>query len=492
MGLMTGKQYIESLRKLKPVVYIEGERIDSGIVDHPMVRPSLNTIALMYDLACDPRYSEQLTLISPLIGEKISIFTNIPHSAEELEKKVKGMRLAVQKAAGTCIQRCATMDPCVPPYSVTYEMDQKLGTEYHKRYRKFVERVQKQDLYISAGVTDPKGDRTLRPHQQSDPDLYLRMVSKNSDGIVVRGAKFHQTGALGSHEKVVFPTRALTAEDKDYAIGFSVPMDAKGLVHVMGRAPMDQRSLDAGAIGKHINQYSSHTTMTFFDDVFIPWENVFMCGEWEYAARLIGRFGDTHRASYGGCKAGWADVLTGICANLAEIHGLGKDPIINDKLMEMSYLAEVMFSCGIACAHEGYSTPSGAYYPDSVLANTCKINISRSPFELNRLAEDIAGGITYTMPVEKDLMHPDLKGRFEKYMKEADGFSAEDRIRLVSLLSSMYFGVRGIGSSICDNGAAGSQQAARVHLKSSVDMEAKKKVAREAAGIPERPAKNKK
>lgn len=487
MGIKTGKEYLESLRKLKPVVYIEGEKIDTSttnkVVDHPLVRPSLNTIALMYDLTNDPQYTDTLTLMSPLIGERISIFTNIPHSTQDLERKVRGIRLVVQKAGGTCVQRCGTMDPMVPPYSITYEMDQKLGTEYHRRYRKFVERVQRQDLFVSAGITDPKGDRRLRPHKQADPDLYLRVIRKNSDGIVVRGAKFHQTGALGSHEKVVFPTRALTAEDKDYAVGFSVPMDAAGLTHILGRVPSDQRSLVAGDVGEEMNQYSSHTTMTFFDDVFIPWENVYMCGEWEFAAPLISRFGDTHRATYGGCKAGWADVYIGISAALAEIHGLAKDPIINDKLTEMVYLAEVMFSCGIACAHLGYGTPSGSYYPNSVLANACKVNISRSPYEIARLAEDIAGGILFTLPAEKDLRHPDLEGRLKKYMKESGDVPAEHRIKLLSLLSSMFFGIRGIGPGICDVGAAGSQQAARIHLRNAVDLEEKKRLARTLAGI---------
>jgi len=363
-------------------------------------------------------------------------------------------------------------------------MDKKLGTKYHERFKKFVKRIQQNDLFVSLGVTDPKGDRMLRPHEQKDPDLYLRIVDKSKDGIVVRGAKFHQTATMGSYERLITPTRTLTPEDKDYAVMFSLPMDAKGLVHVLGKIqPIDGGN---GSWEKEINRYSSHTTMDFFNDVFVLWENVYMYGEYEYMAPLIARFGNYHRTTYGGCLSGHGDVLTGVALALAEIHGLKKDPIINDKLTEMAYLSELMFSCGISSAYMGSQTPSGACIPDSVLANTLKINIARSPYEIVRLLEDITGGILMTLPSENDLKHPDLKKLMNKYLKEVDNIPAEHRMRLVMLANSMLLSSKrgaicgAVGSDIA---AAGSQQAARIHLKGVIDWDELKKIAQTEAGI---------
>lgn len=492
MGIKNGKEYLDSLRRLKPTVYVEGKKYDANtkrsVVDDPRIRPSLDTIAMVYDMATKPEYADIMTTTSHLTGEKISRFTHICQSTEDLELKVRMLRLLQQKSGGVCIMRCSNLDGPAAPYSVTYEMDQKLGTDYHKRLKEFVKRVQKDDLYVNLAVTDPKGDRTLRPHEQADPDMYLRVVKKNSDGIVVRGAKFHQTAAIGAHVRIITPTRALTADEKDYAVMFSVPADAKGTILVAGSTadPGDNIKGEQG-IEEHLGRYSSHTTWTFFDDVFVPWEDVYMCGEWEYAAPLINRFGGQHRATYGGCFAGVGDVYVGLAQALAEIHGLRKDSIINDKIMEIQYLSEVMFGLGVACAHCGSKTESGVYIPDQTLANALKIAISRFPYEQVRLLEYVAGGIFLTLPSEKDIRHPDLKKYMEKYMKEAEGYSAEERIRLIALLRSMMVGGKSRGDlagpfgSCC--GAAGSEGAAKVHLRQCIDLEERTRFAKVAAGI---------
>lgn len=484
MAIKTGAEYIKSLKKLRPTVYINGEKLASKtgnpVIDHPAVIPSINAVALTYDLAHDSRYADMLTKVSHLTGEPISLFNNIPQSCEDLEDKVHVIRMLRQRAAGVCIMRCSNMDPLPAPYSITYEMDQKLGTKYHQRYVEYVKRLQQNDLYSSAGITDPKGNRKLRPSKQTDPDLYMRVIRKTKDGIVVRGAKFHQSGSLCAHEKLVFPTRALTPEDKEYAIGFSVPSDAKGLIHVMNKTEYGEPS---GEIGRDILRYSSHTAMSFFDDVYIPWDNVYLFGEYEYVAPLLDRFSDSHRSQYGGCEAGFADLITGISVALAEAHGLEKDSMVNDKIAEMIYHSELMFAAGIACAHLGYGTPSGAYFPNSILGNTCKICIARSPYEVIKLSEEIAGGIVFTLPGEKDLVHPDLAEKMKKYLKGADSVPVEDKIRLLYLLRSLYLGPTGKAALSCAVSKAGPLQGAKMHLRSIVDLEARKRTARLAAGI---------
>lgn len=196
--LMTGKEYIESLRKLNTRVYMFGEKIDNW-VDHPMIRPSINCLAVTYDLALDPQYADLMTAKSNLTGETVNRFSHLHQSTEDLKKKVKMQRLCGQKTA-SCFQRCVGMDAFNAVYSTTYEIDEKYGTNYHKNFVEYLKYVQENDLVVDGAMTDPKGDRSLAPHAQPDPDLFLRIKEIREDGIVVRGAKCHQTGSINSHE----------------------------------------------------------------------------------------------------------------------------------------------------------------------------------------------------------------------------------------------------------------------------------------------------
>ena len=226
MALKTPEQYEESLRKLKFKVYLLGERVENP-VDHPIIRPSMNSVKMTYALAQDPQHEDLMTATSHLTGQKINRFCHLHRSTEDLVKKVKMQRLLGQKT-GACFQRCVGMDAINAVDSVTFEMDQKLGTKYHERFIKFLLMMQEEDLTVDGAMTDPKGDRSLSPGKQADPDLYTRVVEKKKDGIVVRGAKAHQTGAVNSHWILVMPTMTMTKEDSDYALCFAAPADAEG------------------------------------------------------------------------------------------------------------------------------------------------------------------------------------------------------------------------------------------------------------------------
>ena len=224
MALMTGAEYIESLRKLNTRVYMFGEKIDNW-VDHPIIRPSINCVAVTYDLAHDPQYEDLMTATSHLTGHKINRFANIHQSTEDLKKKVKMQRLLGQKTA-SCFQRCVGMDAFNATYSTTHEIDEKYGTHYHENFKKFLTYIQDNDLIVDGAMTDPKGNRALAPHAQPDPDMFVRIKERRADGIVVRGAKVHQTGSINSHWHIVMPTQAMREEDKDYAVCFACPSDA--------------------------------------------------------------------------------------------------------------------------------------------------------------------------------------------------------------------------------------------------------------------------
>ena len=228
---------------------------------------------------------------------------------------------------------------------------------------------------------------------------------------MVRGAKAHQTGAVFSHEIVVLPTAALRPQEADYAVAFAVPVDTPGITHIVGRQSCDTRKLEGGDLDVGNARFGGHEALVVFDDVFVPWERVFLCGETEFAGRLVECFAAYHRQSYGGCKAGVGDVLIGAAALAAELTGVEQAGHIKRKLAEMVHLNETLYAGGIACSHLGAAAPSGAYLVDLLLANVCKQNVTRHPYEIARLAEDIAGGLLVTMPSEQDWRNPALRPR---------------------------------------------------------------------------------
>ncbi|WP_018085252.1 4-hydroxyphenylacetate 3-hydroxylase family protein [Desulfurispora thermophila] len=481
MALKTAGEYLDSLRQLKMQVYLLGEKVDN-FVDHPIIRPSINSVARTYELAHDERYSDLLTATSSLSGEIINRFTHLHQSTDDLVRKVKMQRLLGQKTA-SCFQRCVGLDAINAIDSVTYEMDHKLGTSYHERFRRFLKYVQENDLVVDGAMTDPKGDRSLRPSQQADPDLYLHIVRETADGIIVRGAKVHQTGAINSHEICVMPTIAMTAADSDYAVCFAIPADSPGIIYIYGRQSCDTRKLEGGEIDLGNARYGGQEALVIFNDVFVPRERVFMCREYQYAGLLVERFAAYHRQSYGGCKVGVGDVLIGAAASLAEYNGTAGASHIKDKLIEMVHLNETLFCCGLACSSQGYATPSGTYLVDLLLANVCKLNVTRFPYELTRLAEDIAGGLMVTMPSEKDLRHPEVGVYIEKYLKGVAGVPTEHRLRMLRLVENLTMGCAAVGYRTESMHGAGSPQAQRIMIARQANLEHKKKLARVIAGI---------
>lgn len=479
--IKTGKEYVESLRKRKMKVYLFGEEIKNP-VDHPVIKPSINSVSVTYDMAHDVRYKNLATATSHLTGDKINRFTHIHQNTEDLVKKVKLLRLLGQKT-GTCFQRCVGMDALNTLSTVTYEMDQKLGTEFHKRFTEFLRHVQRNDLVCCGAMTDPKGNRSLAPSQQADPDLHLRIVEERSDGIVVRGSKVHQTGAVNSHEVIVMPTRTMGEKDKDYAVSFAIPSDAEGIVYVYGRQSCDKRKLEGGQMDVGNVKYGGQEAMIIFDDVFVPQERIFMAREHEFTLPLVERFGAYHRQSYGGCKAGVGDVLIGAAATIAEYNGVQNASHIRDKLVEMNHLNETLYACGIACSAEGHKTASGTCLVNILLANICKQNVTRFPYEIVRLAEDVAGGLMVTAPSEWDLKNPVVGKYVDKYLRGVEETPTESRLRMFRLIENISTGLGAVGYRTESMHGAGSPQAQRIMIEREVDIHSKKKLAKILAGI---------
>ena len=483
MALMTGEQYIESIRKMNMQVYMFGKKVESP-VDDPILRPSLNSVRMTYDLAQMPEHQDLMTAVSNLTGERVNRFTHIHQSTEDLVKKVKMQRLLGQKTAA-CFQRCVGRDAFNAVYSTTYEIDQKYSTSYHENFKKFAAYVHENDLTVDGAMTDPKGDRSKAPHEQADPDLFLRIVERRPDGIVVRGAKMHQTGALNSHEIIIMPTQSMKAEDADYAVSFAVPMDTNGIYMIIGRQSCDTRKLEGSEMDVGNAEFGGVEALVVFDDVFVPNDRIFMCGEYDFAGMLVERFAGYHRQSYGGCKVGVGDVLIGAAALAADYNGCAKASHIKDKLIEMTHLNETLYCCGIACSAEGHQTESGNYIIDLLLANVCKQNVTRFPYEIVRLAEDIAGGLVVTAPSETDLRDPKLGPVIDKYLRGVASVSTENRLRVLRLIENLALGTAAVGYRTESLHGAGSPQAQRIMIARQGNLEHKKELAKAIAHIKE-------
>jgi 4-hydroxybutyryl-CoA dehydratase/vinylacetyl-CoA-Delta-isomerase len=480
--MMTPDQYRESMRRMNFKAYALGESVDKPF-EHPLIIPSQNAVAATYEIGQDSDACVGLgSCASHLNSAAVSRFTHTHRSTQDLVSKVKMQRELGQRT-GTCFQRCVGMDAINALSSTTYEMEAELGGESHQRFMNFLSHVQENDLVSDGAMTDPKGDRSLRPHQQPDPDVYLHVTEKRADGIVVSGAKLHQTGALNSHEIIVMPTMSMKPEDDAFAVSFAIPADSKGITYILGRQASDTRKIEPGNMDQGNVIYGGQECLVVFEDVFVPWERVFMCGETQFAGKLVERFAAYHRQSYGGCKVGVGDVLIGAVSTLMDYHGLSKVSHLKDKLVEMIHLNETLYACGIACSADGHATPSGTYEINMLLANVCKLNVTRFPYEIARLAQDIVGGLMVTMPSEFDLNHPETGPMMQKYLACASGINTPCRLRMMRLVENLTIGAGAVGYLTESMHGAGPPQAMRIMIARQADIEAKKDLAKHLAGI---------
>jgi 4-hydroxybutyryl-CoA dehydratase/vinylacetyl-CoA-Delta-isomerase len=479
--MMTGREYRQSLKARKPLtVYMNGERLKNP-TEHPIVAASINSIALTYELAEDPKYRDTMTASSSLTGRKINRFCHLHQSPEELYQKCGMQRLLGQKC-GTCFQRCVGMDAFNSIHITAFEIDRKHGTDYHRRFLEYLKMAEEKDWVVDGAMTDPKQDRSLRPAQA--PDGYVRVVERKDGGVVIRGAKMHQTGALNSHEIMVMPTIALKEDERDFAVCCAVPADAPGITYIYGRQSCDTRlledppgsSLDSGSA------YGGQECIIVFDDVFVPRERVFMDGDTDFSGRLVETFAGYHRSSYA-CKTGVGDVAIGAAALIAEYNGTSGASHVRDKIVEMIHLNETIWSSCVACCYKGERTPAGNYLIDLLLANVAKQNVTRFPYEIARLLQDIAGGLLVTMPGARELRNPETRRYLELYLRGAGDGTAENRFKLLRLIENLTMGRAAVGYLTESMHGAGSPQAQRIMIARLAELNRKKEMAKRIARI---------
>jgi 4-hydroxybutyryl-CoA dehydratase/vinylacetyl-CoA-Delta-isomerase len=425
-----------------------------------------------------------MTAKSSLTGKTINRFTYLHQSTDDLYKKVGMQRLLGQKC-GTCFQRCVGMDAMNAAFSTTFEIDEKYGTKYHERLKKFILMVEENDYVVDGCMTDTKGDRGKRPAEQDDPDQFVRVVETRKDGIVIRGAKAHQTGAINSHWALLMPTVTMGDDEKQYAVCCAVQSDDPGITYIYGRQSCDTRlmedpngeNMDAGS-----PNFGGQEALMVFEDVFVPNEMVFMNGETDFSGMLVERFAGYHRQSYA-CKTGVGDVAVGCAALIADYNGASKASHVKDKIVEMVHLNETIWSSCVAAAYLGKKTKAGNYLIDLLIANVAKQNVTRFPYELSRLLQDVAGGLMVTQPHAKDLENPATSEMVKKYLKGRKDIPTKDRMKLLRLIENLTLGRAAVGYLTESMHGAGSPQAQRIMIARQADLERKKSYAKNLAGI---------
>ena len=449
MALMTPEQFEESLKALKPRIFMNGKQINN-ILENKNTRTVVEANKASYAWALDPRYKDIMTCYSTLINDVVNRYTYVSASTEDLAKKAQAGSFTAEML-GTCIYRCVGYDAFHSLASTTWEMDRDLGTEYHPRFMEYLKMVQTKDLSVAGALTEPRGSRNKKTLDWPDPYLSLKIVDKNKEGIVVRGAKINISGAYASHELVVLPQAAHFKGEEDYAVAFATPTDAEGITFVCQYTPYSaERDMaeDLEELGNPVFG-QRETSMVIFDNVFIPWERVFHCGECPFSIKLVTRFAKTHRMTCGGtCKVGFMNQIIGASKLIQEYKGLEKVTHINEQLMEMVVLRETGRACGMAAAYKGTEEPegSGVFLPDEMMGNVSKLNICNAFWRVMALAGDIGGGLIVTLPSLKELKNPEVKHYVEEFYSFGSDEPTENIMKVHKLLQNWTSGLHGVGT----------------------------------------------
>jgi 4-hydroxyphenylacetate 3-monooxygenase/4-hydroxybutyryl-CoA dehydratase/vinylacetyl-CoA-Delta-isomerase len=456
--MISSQQYRDRIIAMRDNVYMDGELVPR---DDPRIQGGMNIIAETYDLPQTSEFEDLMTATSHLTGEKINRFCHIHQSADDLLKKQEMTRLSCHKTGG-CIQRCMGIDAMNALSVITYEIDQLAGTDYNQRFLKYLEHFQTNDLTANCAQTDVKGDRSKRPHQQADPDLYLRIVERREDGIVVRGAKAHNTVAPYADEIIVIPTRFLTPEEADWAVAFAIPADAEGVKLVCRPASFRPRQqLDAP-----VAKFGSVESFTIFDDVFVPNERVFMAGEHLFGGPLALLFALYHRHSYTGCKPATSDILMGMAALVSEYNGI-------EKAKHVQHKASV----------KSQKMSSGTYIPEVVYANVGRRHAGENIYHEYEMVADLAGGLAATLPLEGDYLSEETGPFIAKYLMRNPKISAEDQYRCFRLISDAISSSMAGLNQIAGIHGGGSPIMESIALLGNYDLNAKKEIVKYLAGI---------
>jgi 4-hydroxybutyryl-CoA dehydratase/vinylacetyl-CoA-Delta-isomerase len=456
--MLTGSEYVESIDDGR-ATYFEGQQV-KDMPGHPVLGPSVAVVAAGYDRW----YSPEPGARSPLM--------TIPASAEELRDRIP-MLHETDLVANVTYQSIMTL---------TTAAAKMPGTDYVERIAAFVDDTQRDDLRVTECITDAKGDRNRPPSRQDDPDVYTRVVDRQGDGVVIRGAKLHISGASLGHELMTIPTKSMKDGEQDYAIACAVPVNAPGVKIVnTSYAPRheDDRTFP---ISRRVHYPEG---FVIFDDVFVPNDRVFLDGEVAFAGVFAHSLGLWERLGGLSAMADEADELVGFAQLIAEANGLAGVAHIKEKISEMIIHATLVRAGLEAAIANCHVTPDGAAFPDELYTNAAKYHAAANYSLMIRHLHDISGGSILTAPAVSDFENPDTGPLVRKYMATMDGVDGEYRSRLFHAIRDLTADSLGGWKAVTNIQAGGGLYAQRIVTRKHYDLDAAKRRALRAAGLAE-------
>ena len=451
--LMTAADYRESLRRYKPRVFVNGDKIESA-ADEPRLAPGINAIGVAYDFAHKKEHELLMTARQGTSGKTVNRMLHIDENSTDLLYKLEAVRLLCRTSG--CAQRYLCHDSFNGIYQATKRADAAHGTDYHQRFINYLHRIQDEDLTAGIAMTDAKGDRSKRAGQQENPDVYVRIKERRKDGIVISGTKAIVTSAPYVHEFMVMPCRTHTKEDTDFAVCCAVPCDAEG-VTIVAR-PAGRPGENAA---KFSAKYGQSVGVVIFDDVFVPHDRVFMAGEVEEAGFLTTSYATQHRHSCIGARAGFGDLLIGAGALMIEANGLDPDRHghIRDAMVELITITESFFACGVASSVYALKDPAGNVMPDAVFSNIGKLLLATKIYDMHKLAHYVSGGLIVALPGPDEDHNPETKASLAAVLGGRADIPAEQRLEVSRLIEDLTVSHQGGWYSVISLHGGGSPEA---------------------------------
>lgn len=429
--LMSAAEYRESLRRYRPRVFLDGRAVES-VADEPLLAPGINAVGVTYDFARRPEHAAIMTARQGTSGKTVNRMLHINETSTDLLYKLEAVRLVCQESG--CAQRYLSHDALNALFQATRRTDDVHGTEYHDRFLAYLHTVQDQDLTLGVAMTDAKGDRSQRPGAQANPDVYVHITERRADGIVIRGTKAIVTGAPYMHEFLVMPCRTMTAEDAAFAVCCAVPVDAEGVTIVTRRA-----GRPGEAAAKFSAKYGQATGVVMFDDVFVPWDRVFLAGEHEEGGFLTTSYATHHRHSCIGARAGFGDLLIGAGVLMIEANGLDPDRHghIRDAMVDLIKIVEGFYACGVAASVYGMKDPAGSIMPDTVFANVGKLLLATQIYDMHKLAHYVSGGLVVALPGPDEDHNPMTEASLAAVLAGRADIPADKRLEVARFMEDL-------------------------------------------------------
>jgi 4-hydroxybutyryl-CoA dehydratase/vinylacetyl-CoA-Delta-isomerase len=431
MPLRTKDEFLEGLRDDRRV-YVGGERV-ADVSQHPGLRIAAEHGANVYDLAAAEE--TRALFVFEHDGEFVSRYYEPLVSAETLERRARLIEEHTRRGRSTLnLTKAVGSDALNALTAVSVAVDRSEGSAYQDRVAAYLERCAREDLSVVLAQTDAKGNRRLRPHEQHDPDLYLRIVERSEDGIVVQGAKAHTTMAPVADELIAIPTRAMGAEDADYAVAFAVPIDSEGLKMICGPLPDPEASVWEAPVSRRNVEIES---LTVFDRVFVPWERVFLAGEYAFAGAVATTFATYHRFTAIAYKLPLAELLLGCAVMLAQANGTLAASHVREKIAFVLHYEKLLRACVDCAAREALPAEAGRVLPSPVYTNVGKYHFASRFHEVVRTVQDVAGGFVITAPGKADLDGSETGPLVRKYLAGGERVDPELRLRLFHLVRDL-------------------------------------------------------